>query len=103
MGRLAEMQRKLLEVCFFCCNCVYTHTNTLAANDGARGHGRGQRKFGMVRRKGLPELSMWDLPTCIVHQHGGYPDSRLLTLGDDHRVENGPGRMSEIAHGAVKD
>ena len=101
MGRLAEMQRKLLEVRLRW-NCVDTH-NTVTANDGARGHGGRQRKFGMVRRKGLPELSMWDVSTCIVHQHGGYPHSRLSAPGDSDLLENGPRRMSEITHGTTED
>jgi hypothetical protein len=77
--------------------------DTLTANDGARGHGRRQRQFGVVRRKGLPELSMWNMSTCLVHQHGTYPHSRLTAPGDSHPLENGPRRMSKIAHGTVED
>ena len=71
MGRLAEMQRKLLEVCVSR-ERADTH-NAPTANDGSRSHGRCQRKFGMVRRKGLPELSVWDMSTCVVHEYRAYP------------------------------
>lgn len=78
MGRLAEMQRKLLEVLH-----AYPLAETILtlriANDGARSHGRGQCQPGLVGRKGLPEFSVWNLPTCPVYQHRTSNSVRSLT------------------------
>lgn len=49
MGRLAEMQRKLLEVRFF---LILSQTFLMfvsAANDGSRGDGCSKRKPSLVR------------------------------------------------------
>ena len=70
MGRLAEMQRKLLEV-----RILLTALRSSAelvpieANDGSRSHGRVQREPSLVGRESLQELPVRNLSTCPLHQH----------------------------------
>ena len=48
MGRLAEMQRKLLEVSRFKL-FLTSVSNLFAANDGPGGHGRRERELALER------------------------------------------------------
>ena len=70
MGRLAEMQRKLLEV-----RILLTALRSSAelvpieANDGSRSHGRVQREPSLVGRESLQELLVRDLSSRSIHQY----------------------------------
>jgi hypothetical protein len=72
MGRLAEMQRKLLEVQQL---FHLLPTNQLnermfpghAANDGTRGYGSRECELAVARRQSVPKLPMRDLSAYIVH------------------------------------
>ena len=72
MGRLAEMQRKLLEVCMCVISTVSNADLASQANDGSRGYGCVQREPPLVRREGVQELSVWDMPSYPLHQHSEY-------------------------------
>ena len=71
MGRLAEMQRKLLEV-----RILLTALRSSAelvpieANDGSRSHGRVQREPSLVGRESLQELPLRHLSPYTLHEHG---------------------------------
>ena len=68
MGRLAEMQRKLLEV-----RILLTALRSSAelvpieANDGSRSHGCRERELGLVRRESVPQLPVRNVPPHAVY------------------------------------
>ena len=53
MGRLAEMQRKLLEVCVMKL-WLRQFIDLVPANDGSGGYGSRERELGLVGRESLP-------------------------------------------------
>jgi hypothetical protein len=74
MGRLAEMQRRLLEVSAKVIPTIADSSKCyFAANDGSRGYGSRAPAPGMARRKSLQKFPVWHMPTYALHEHCAFP------------------------------
>ena len=70
MGKLAEMQRKLLEVRLGSFTTELKVLTQLAANDGPGSHGSRECQLELEGRESLQKLPLRDMSTCSVHKHG---------------------------------
>jgi hypothetical protein len=70
MGRLAEMQRKLLEVRKLAVSVLAKLTTAFLANDGTRGYGYCERKSTLDGWKSVQKLPVRHMSTYTFHKHG---------------------------------
>jgi hypothetical protein len=74
MGRLAEMQRKLLEVSAKVILTILVMLKcSFPANDGSRGDGSRPTAPGMAGRKSLQKFPVWYMSTYSLHEHCTFP------------------------------